>query len=65
MLAGDEGGDELVAGDHGSLLVPGSGNHKVMGGAALDSVLLSGTLAKSNFGQVERWQNRRRQLVGA
>lgn len=51
MLAGGEGDDELVAGDHGSLLVPGSGNNKVMGGAALDSVLLSGTLAKSNIGK--------------
>jgi hypothetical protein len=51
MLAGGEGDDELVAGDHGSLLVPGSGNNTVMGGAALDVVLLSGTLSAANIGQ--------------
>ena len=40
MLAGGDGDDELVAGDHGSMLVPGSGKNVVIGGAALDSVVL-------------------------
>lgn len=51
VLAGGEGDDELVAGDHGSLLVPGTGNNSVTGGAALDVVLLMDTLAEANIGQ--------------
>lgn len=51
MLAGGEGDDELVAGDKGSLLVPGSGNNKVTGGAALDVVVLSDTLSAANIGK--------------
>jgi hypothetical protein len=51
MLAGGEGDDELVAGDNGSLLVPGSGNNKVTGGASLDVVVLSDTLSAANIGK--------------
>lgn len=51
ILAGGDGDDELVAGDHGSLLVPGTGNNTVTGGAALDVVLLTDTLGAANIGK--------------
>jgi hypothetical protein len=51
MLAGGEGDDELVAGDHGSFLLPGTGNNNVMGGAALDVVLFTDTLEAANVGK--------------
>lgn len=51
VLAGGEGDDELVAGDHGSLLVPGTGNNTVKGGAALDVVLLLDTIGSANIGR--------------
>lgn len=57
VLLGGAGVDELVAGDHGSLLVPGTGNNTVTGGLGLDVVLLTDTLSEAYIGKTPegRW----------